>query len=156
MLDGLVLPDRPAEHGALFGVIGCAPQRGAAETDRFGADQDALRIEAVEDVLEAAAFLADAILDRHFQAVDEHLVGVDRFATHLVDLAHFDEAAVERGVEQGQAVGRPASALDRRAAGQDQHPVGDLRRGGPDFCAGDEVTVAAAPSARRCHRPRPD
>ena len=66
MLDRLVLADRAAEHDALLGVGGGAPKRGAAEADRFGGDQDALGIDAVQDVLEAAALLADAVLVRHF------------------------------------------------------------------------------------------
>ena len=144
MLDRLVLADRPPEHGALLRIGRRAPQRRAAEPDRFGADQDALRIEAVENIFETAAFLADAVLHRDFQAVDEHLIGIDRLPSHLLDLAHLDEAAVERGEEQRQAIGRPAPALDRRAAGQDQHLVGDLRCGDPDFRAGDDITVAAA------------
>ncbi len=50
--------------------------------------------------LKPLAFLADAILERDFQSVDKHLVGIDRGAAHLLDLAYLDEAAVERGVEQ--------------------------------------------------------
>ena len=61
MLDGLVLPDRPAEHDALFCIGGRALECGAAEADRFGGDQNALRIHAVENVLEAAALLADPV-----------------------------------------------------------------------------------------------
>ena len=75
-------------------------ERGAAEPDRFGGDQDALGIHAVQDVFEAAAFLADAVVGRHVQSVDEDLIGIDRVAPHLVDHAHLDMAAIERGVEQ--------------------------------------------------------
>jgi hypothetical protein len=41
-------------------------------------------------------FLADAILQRHRQAVEEELVGVDRLAAHLVDDARLHVFAVER------------------------------------------------------------
>ena len=75
-------------------------ERGAAEADRFRGDQNALRIHAVKNVLEAAALLADPIVDRNLQSVDEHLVRVDRLASHFLDLAHLDEAAIERGIEQ--------------------------------------------------------
>src|SRR4029077_13843544 len=102
MRDRRVLADRPGEHDALFRVSTCAPERGAAEADRFDADQDALRIETVEDIFKTVAFLADAVLDRHVEAVDENLIGVDRLPSHLLDLAHLDEAAVERGEEQGE------------------------------------------------------
>ena len=47
---------------------GGAGERGAAEPDRFGGDQDALRVHAVQDVVEALAFLADAVLSRHLRA----------------------------------------------------------------------------------------
>ena len=57
-------------------------------------------IKPVQDVFEAAALFADAVRGRHFQAVDEQRVRIDRLAAHLFDLAHLDEAAVERGVEQ--------------------------------------------------------
>ena len=39
-------------------------QRRAAEADRLGREQDALGVHAVQDVVEALAFLADAVLDR--------------------------------------------------------------------------------------------
>ena len=83
-------------------------------------------------------------VDRHLQAVDEHLVGIDRLASHLLDLAHLDEAAIERGVEQAQSFCRLAHLFDRHGTRQDQHLVGDLRRGDPDFRAVDNVAVAAA------------
>ena len=51
----------------LFGVVRGARQRHLAEPDRFGGDQDALRIHAVQDVFEAAAFLAETIFQREFQ-----------------------------------------------------------------------------------------
>ena len=67
MLDRLVLADRPAEHDALLGVARGAGQRRAADADRLGRDQDALGVHAVQDVLEALALLADAVLHRHRQ-----------------------------------------------------------------------------------------
>ena len=100
MLDRLILSDRPVEHDALLGVGGSLAQSRAAEPDRFGADQNALGIHAVQDVAKAASFIADAIFDRHLKPVDEHLIGIDRAPSHFLDLAHFDEAAVERGIEQ--------------------------------------------------------
>jgi hypothetical protein len=62
MLDTLILADRTIEHHALLGVGGRAAQRIAADADRLGADQDAFRVEAVEDVAEALPLLADPIL----------------------------------------------------------------------------------------------
>jgi hypothetical protein len=56
-------------------------------------------IHAVQDIVEAAAFLADAVLQRHRHRVEEELVGIHRLAAHLVDLAHLHEAAIEIGIE---------------------------------------------------------
>src|SRR5207302_5648357 len=55
VLDALVLSDRPIEHDALVGVARGALQRDPAQADRLGGDQDALRVHAVQDVVEAAA-----------------------------------------------------------------------------------------------------
>ena len=49
----------------------------------FGGDQHALRIEAVEQVVEALTLLADPILDGNPQIVDEQLVGGHRVPAHL-------------------------------------------------------------------------
>jgi hypothetical protein len=43
--------------------------------DAFGGDQDALGVHAVEDVAEALALLADQVLGRHLQVVEEQLGG---------------------------------------------------------------------------------
>jgi hypothetical protein len=120
----LVLSDRPPEHHALLGISGGAFERGAAEPDRFRRDQDAFGIHAVQNVFEAAAFLADAILGRHFQTVNEELIGVDGMTAHFVDDAHLDVAAIERGIEESQSSRRLAHLLGRRGAHQDQHLVG--------------------------------
>src|SRR5262249_57553625 len=103
MLDRLVLADRAAKHHPLLGIAHRSDEGGAAEADRLGANQDALRIDAVQDVVEATAFLADAILQRHRQRVEKELVGVDRLAAHLVDLAHLDVAPPEVGVDTYEA-----------------------------------------------------
>ena len=71
MLDRLVLADRAVEHDAALGVLGGARQRELAEADRFGRNQDALGIHAVQDVFEAAAFLAQAIINRDFKILEE-------------------------------------------------------------------------------------
>jgi hypothetical protein len=48
-----------------------------AEADGFGGDQHALGVHAVQDVLETLALLADTVLDRDLEVLDEQLVGVD-------------------------------------------------------------------------------
>src|SRR5713101_5998488 len=80
MLDRLVAPDRPAEYLALARVADGLSKRRTTQTDSLGGNEDPLRIHAVENELESLAFLSDAILDRHRQAIDEKLIGVDRLA----------------------------------------------------------------------------
>jgi hypothetical protein len=75
-LDALVLADRPVENDALLGVVDALLQQPAAVADAFLRDQDALGIRAVENVAEAPAFLADQILGRHFEIVEEYLARV--------------------------------------------------------------------------------
>ena len=89
----------------LLGVGRCARQRQLAQPDRFGRDQNALRVHAVQDVFEATAFFAQAILNRDFKILDEQFVGIDGLAAHLLDLVHLDPAAIEIGIEQAQARG---------------------------------------------------
>ena len=60
-----------------------------------------------EDVAEALALLADAVLVGDEQAVDEDRVRIDRLAAHLGDPVDVDLRAVEVGVEDRDAVGRP-------------------------------------------------
>src|SRR6266404_5877332 len=84
MLDRLVLADRPVEHVAFPGVGGGTRKRDLAEPDRFGGDQDALRVHAMQNIFEAAAFLAKAILDRDFKVLEKEFVGVDRLAAHFL------------------------------------------------------------------------
>ncbi len=106
MLDALVLADGAAEDDAFAGIGGCAMQCVAAQADRFGGDQDTFGVEAVEQVAEAFAFLADAVFVGDEEVVDEDRVRIHGVAAHLRDAAHFDAGAVEVGVEQGHAAGR--------------------------------------------------
>jgi enoyl-CoA hydratase/carnithine racemase len=105
MSDFLIHADRPVEDDAVLVILDSVSERGAADADRLRGDEDALGVQAVEDVLEPSPFLADPILDRHRQVVDEQFVRVDRLAPHLVDLAHGDVATVELSVEQARALG---------------------------------------------------
>ncbi len=144
MLDRLVLADGPAEHDTLLGVLRGARKGGLADADCLRANQHALGVQPVQEVVEALALLADAILKRHLQAVDEHLVGVDRLAAHLVDLGDLDLGAVEIGVEERQPVRRLLALLLGRGARDQQHLVGD--RGGrrEGLLAVHDVAVAVA------------
>ena len=54
----------------------------------------------MEQVLETLALLADAILQRNRQAVDEDLVRVHRRPAHLLDLAHLHVVPIEIRIEE--------------------------------------------------------
>ena len=54
----------------------------------LGGDQDALGVHAVEDVAEAHALLADQVLGRDLEIVDEHLGGV--VVDHRLERADLD------------------------------------------------------------------
>src|SRR6266545_2878011 len=73
-LDSLVAPDRPAEHDALLRVLRGPLDEPAGVPDALRGDQDPLRVEDVEERLEAAAFLADAVLGGGLDVVQEKLV----------------------------------------------------------------------------------
>src|SRR3546814_9113677 len=75
---------------------------------------DLFGIEAHENVFETVAFLADPVLDRDFEVIDEELVRIDAFAAHLLDFARLAAAAVEIGVEQRDAIGGPLALFARR------------------------------------------
>ena len=90
MRDGLVLADRAVEHDPVLGVLDGDVQRGAADADLLHGDDDALRVEAVEQVVEALADLADDLVVADLEIVDEQLVGVERRAAELLDLPDGD------------------------------------------------------------------
>src|SRR5262249_57811176 len=86
--DRLVLADRPVEHDALLRVVHTALERRAPDPDRLDPGEDALWVERVQQMVEAAAHLAHDVGRRDLEPVDEDLVGVDRRPSELLDLAH--------------------------------------------------------------------
>jgi len=74
VLHTLVLADRPAKHDTLIGVIRGAAQRVAPDANCFGGNQNPFGVQPVQDLAKALTFLADQILGRNRQAVDEQLV----------------------------------------------------------------------------------
>src|SRR6218665_2680565 len=94
VLYALVLPDGAAKHLPLAGIAGGPRERGAAQAHGLAGDQDALGVQAVQDVAKALALLAHQVLLGDAQPVDEDLVGVHAFAAELFDLAHLHGAAV--------------------------------------------------------------
>src|SRR3981081_435714 len=160
MLDALVLSDRPVEHDALPCIF-CRPaQRVLANPDRFDRNQDALGIEAVQDVGKTLALLADPVGLRNEQAVDEDGIGIDRLAAHFRNAVNIGLGPVEVGVEDRDAVGRPRAILVFGGPGQQHDLVGDLRSRGPDLLAMDEIAtgntnhhVSAPATSRRTQLP---
>ena len=61
MLDALILSDRPIEHHAVAGIFRRTAKRILADSDRFRPKQDTLGIEAMQDIGEALALLADPV-----------------------------------------------------------------------------------------------
>src|SRR5258708_29298277 len=141
MLDALVLADRPVEYHALPCIFCCPAQRVLTDPDRFDRNQDALGIEAMQDVGKALALLADPVGFRNEQAVDEDGIGIDRLAAHLGNAMNIDLRPIEVSVEDRDAVGRPRTILIFGGPGQQHDLVGDLRGRGPDFLAVYEVTA---------------
>src|SRR5690606_20969517 len=139
MLDRLVLPDRPVEHDPLTGIVHGAGEGGAADADRLGGYQDPLRIEAVEQVVEALALFADQVFLLDLQPVDEELVRVHGLAAHLRDAADLDLVPVEVGIEQADAVHASLALLARRGPREQQDLVCLLRRRGPHLLAVRDV-----------------
>src|SRR5437879_2911033 len=144
MLDRLVLADRTIEHDAAFRIGRGTRKRELAETDGFRCNQNAFRIHAVQDVFEAAAFLAKAILKRNLKILDEQFVGVDGLAAHLLDFMNRNAATIEIGIEQAETVSRVLHFFQRRSACQQQNLFGDLGSGDPDLLAVDDVFVAGS------------
>ena len=69
----LIRADGVAEHDALGRVRHGSAQRRPADPESLGGDEDALGIEPVEQVVEAAALVADAVGLGHEQVVVAHL-----------------------------------------------------------------------------------
>ncbi|MDT5192447.1 MAG: hypothetical protein QOI28_4698 [Mycobacterium sp.] len=119
-----------------------ASARHPPDAQCFGCDQHPLRVEPVDDVGEALAFLADPVLNRHPQVVDEQLVGAG-VAAHLRNRADADVCAVGIGEEQRHAVGLLGDLVIGRRAGQQQDLLGLECLGDPHLSAVDHVAVTA-------------
>jgi hypothetical protein len=139
----LVLSDWPAEDAALVRVVDAFPEQPAAVADALGRDEDPLGIHAVEDVAEALALLADQVLGRHFQILDEHLGRV--VVDERLDRPNVDAIALGRleiDQEHGKAFGALLDLIPRRRASEEQHQVGVKGARGPDLLPVDDVMVA--------------
>src|SRR5258707_11633087 len=105
MLDTLVLSDRPIENHA-FPRIFCRPaERVLANSNGFDRDQDALGIEAVQDIRKPLALLADPIGIRNEKTINEDGIGIDRLAAHFRNSMDINLRSIEIGIEDRDAVG---------------------------------------------------
>ena len=114
-----------------------------AVADAFGGDQRALGVQAVEDVLEALPFLADQVLGRDLEVVEEQLVGL--VVDHVGDRPHRQPVAdrlAQVDDEDRHAFGLLLHLGERRGARQQDHQVGVLHARDPDLLAVDDVAVA--------------
>ncbi|CAM2153002.1 hypothetical protein PT2222_20033 [Paraburkholderia tropica] len=144
-LHALVLADRTAEYLAILNVLRHLVDEPVAVADTLGRDQRALRVEAVENVLEALAFFADEIFRRNFEVVEEQLVGL--VIDHVQNRLHGQ--ALADGFAQIDDEDRHAFAFlfhvrKRRGAREQDHQVGMLHARDPHLLAVDHITVALA------------
>ena len=144
-LHTLVLSDRATEHDPVFHIGRDAVDEPAAVADALGRDQRALCIQSVQDVLEALPFLADQVLGRNLQVLEEQFVGL--VIHHVQDGPHF-HALADR-IAQVDDEDRHTLALllhigQWRGARQQNHQVGMLDAGDPHLLAVDHIAVALA------------
>ena len=144
----LVLADRTPEHHPFTRVLRGPAQRRTADAQRLRGNQDALRVEARQQIAKALAFLTDTVTDGHRQIVVHHLTGGHRVAADLVDRRDRNLRALQLRQQQRHAVGAPLARLERRGAHQQQHALGDQRLGGPHLAAAHDVVIALAPCQR--------
>ena len=125
-------------------VVDGPPQGGAADPQSLRCDEDALRVEAVEDVAEPLALFADPTRHRDPQPVVPDLARDDGVAAELRDRGDVDRRVLQVDQQQGHALGRTVALLLRGGPDQEEADVavGGLRR--PDLGSGDHVLVAVA------------
>src|SRR5687768_5609403 len=140
----LVLPDRTAEDDPLLRVGRGAGDEPARVADAFGRDEDPLGVPAVDDVAEALALLADEILHRDLEVLDEELVRV--VVDHGLDRPRLDRAPCGLDVdeEDRQPPRLVVEALVRRGAREQQHEVRLFEAARPDLLAVHDVAVASS------------
>src|SRR5437867_11962647 len=150
-LDALVAPDCPAEDDASFRVLHGPVEEPAGVTDALGGDQDSLRIEDVEEGLEAVALLANQMFGGDLDIVQEQLVRLavehraNPGALYPLRLPKVDQV-------EAQAL-RPLRALPAgRRACDEHHEVTLLDAGDEDLVAPDPIAIA--PSFRDGRDPR--
>src|SRR5260370_4052825 len=111
MLNSLVLPDRTIEHHALARIFCRTAQRILTDPDRLDRDQDALGIEAVQNIGKALALLADPVGVGAKEPVDKDGIRIDRLAAHFRNSMHVDLRPIEIGREYRDSICLPDAFL---------------------------------------------
>ena len=106
------------------------------DTDALQPHDDALGVQPIDEVLKALAHLTHDLVVADLEVLDEQLVGVDRRAAQLLDLADRDPVAVQVGEEERHPVQRLLVVAGRRAR-QQQDLVGVLCVADPHLLAVD-------------------
>src|SRR5579862_7768794 len=157
-LHALVLADGPAEDDALARVFRDLLDEPVAVADAFRRDDGALGVQAVEDVAEAPALLADAVLHWNLEILDEELVGL--VVDHVGDGAHLEPLAdrlAQVHEEDRHAVGFLRRFRERGRPREQDHEVRMLHAGDPHLLTIHDVALALlrgeGPDRRRV-RPR--
>jgi len=142
--DPLVLANRATKNDALIGISRRFLKSRKAEADTLDRKQDPLRIQPLQEIFETSALFPDQMLFRHFQAINEERVTLDRLTAHFRDRIGFDLAAIKIGIEERKPqIGLGALILRRRPR-DDQDLVGPLRACCPDLAAIDRVAGIGA------------
>src|SRR5690606_35057764 len=105
-----------------------------AVANALGGNQGAFGVQAVENVLEAFAFLANQVLFGNFQVVEEQFVGfmVDHIGNGA-NLHAFADGLMQVDDEDRHAFRLLLHLVERGGAGQQYHQVGVLDAGDPDL-----------------------
>ena len=148
MLNGLILTNGPPEDHSFVGVAGRFSEGAPSDSNRFGGNQYPFRIQTIEGIMKPPAFFADPVLHRHRQAINKQVVGIHCRPAHLVNFADLNVTAIQRSVEQRQAIGRFFAFFQRSGARQQHHTISLKGCTGPDFLAIDNIFVAVADRPR--------
>src|SRR5882724_3279597 len=107
MLNPLVLSDRTTKHHSVSRVSSGTSQGRAPEANAFAGNEDALRVQAVEQVVKSPAYFADQVFTRDWQVVERHLATRDRVAPHFWYGGYRHVSGVEVDNEKRQPIDRP-------------------------------------------------
>src|SRR5260370_21689801 len=110
MLNSLVLPDRTIEHHALARIFCRTAQRILTDPDRLDRDQDALGIEAVQNIGKALALLADPVGAGDKEPVDKDGIRIDRLAAHFRNSMPVALRPIELGREDPDCSSPPVAS----------------------------------------------